>query len=216
MKSPEDWHVYLVTDQGLAGARSLYEIVAAAVRGGVSVVQLREKRMETRPFFETARELRDLLRGTGIPLIINDRLDIALAVDAGGVHLGQEDMPAREARRLLGPDKIIGLSVNAPEDVVDEAVGYANYLAVSPVFHTATKEDITAPWGLAGLARVRRMTELPLAAIGAINVENAADVVRAGAGCVAVVSAIVASGNPEEATRALVSLVEGAKSGQRS
>jgi thiamine-phosphate pyrophosphorylase len=211
MKRPRDWSVYLVTDRGLAGARSLDEIVLAAVRGGVSAVQLREKRLGTRRFYEAARSLKDALAQSATPLIINDRIDIALAVDADGVHLGREDMPAREARRLLGPEKIIGLSVNNVEDVTDESAGCADYLAVSPVFFTTTKEDVSRPWGLEGVARIRRLTDLPLVGIGAINKDNAADVIRAGANCVAVVSAIMAAHDPEDATRFLTNIVAAEK-----
>ncbi len=204
MNDPASWDVYLVTDRSFSRGRTNLEIVEAAVRGGVSVVQLREKDLETRDFYREGLAIRDCLKAAGVPLIINDRIDVALALDADGVHLGRSDMPADVARRLLGPDKIIGLSVNEPAHMLEDVVSLVNYLAVSPVFFTATKTDITKPWGLEGLRKARGMTDLPLVAIGSIKRENALEVIQAGAESVAVVSAIVAADDPEQATRILV------------
>ena len=203
MKGLDSWDVYLVTDRGFSRGRSTLDVVQAAVEGGISVVQLREKHLSTRPFYEEGLRIRDFLKARGVPLIINDRIDIALALDADGVHVGQDDMPVDAARRILGPDKILGLSINEPGDIDETAQKYADYLAVSPVFHTATKEDVTRPWGLEGLELARSLTDLPLVAIGSIKEENAAAVVRAGADCVAVVSAIVSADDPAEAARRL-------------
>ncbi|MBM4328691.1 MAG: thiamine phosphate synthase [Deltaproteobacteria bacterium] len=211
MKEPSHWDVYLVTDRGLSRGRTTAEIVEAAVSGGVSVVQLREKGLETRAFYEEGLKIVDFLRFRGIPLIINDRLDIALALDADGVHLGRDDMPLAVARRILGPEKIIGISINTSDHINEEAVRLADYLAVSPVFFTGTKEDITTPWELEGVKRARSLTDLPLVGIGGINRENAADAVSAGIDCVAVVSAIVSADDPEEATRDLKDRVRSAK-----
>lgn len=204
MNDPASWNVYLVTDRLFSRGRSTLEIVKAAVLGGVSVVQLREKEMETRDFYLEGLSIKNYLKANGVPLIINDRIDVAMALDADGVHLGLSDMPADVARRLLGPDKIIGLSVNEPDHLLEEAVRHVNYLAISPVFFTATKTDITEPWGLEGLAKARGLTDLPLVAIGSINIENSREVVEAGADSVAVVSAVVAADDPEQATRDLV------------
>ena len=211
MINPSLWDVYLVTDRSFSLGRSTPEIVKAAISGGVSVVQLREKDLETRDFYTEAVQIREFLRSADIPLIINDRIDIALAVDADGVHLGQNDMPMRIARKILGPDRIIGLSLNQLNDINEEASVFADYLAVSPVFATATKLDTAAEWGLEGLRRARNLTEMPLVAIGSIKHENAREVVMAGADCVAVVTAIVSAENPEKATRALVEKVREAK-----
>jgi thiamine-phosphate pyrophosphorylase len=211
MNDPASWDVYLVTDRSLSRGRTTLEIVEAAVRGGVSVVQLREKDLETRDFYGEGLVIRDCLKAAGVPLIINDRIDVALALDADGVHLGRSDMPADVARRLLGPDKIIGLSVNEPAHVLEDMVSLVSYLAVSPVFFTATKTDITTPWGLEGLRKVKGMTDLPLVAIGSIKRENARDVIQAGADSVAVVSAIVAADDPEHATRLLTDEVREGK-----
>lgn len=211
MISPSLWDVYLVTDRAFSRGRSTPEIVKAAIRGGVSVVQLREKDLSTRDFYVEAAKIRELLRLADVPLIINDRIDIALAVDADGVHLGQTDMPTRIARKILGPDRIIGLSLNQLDDINEDAFAFADYLAVSPVFSTATKLDTAAAWGLEGLRRARNLTDMPLVAIGSIKNENAREVVVAGADCVAVVTAIVSAEDPEQATRGLVERVREAK-----
>jgi len=211
MSVPASWEVYLVTDRAFSRGRSTLEIVGAAVKGGVSAVQLREKDLETRAFYEEGLKIRDLLRSSGVPLIINDRIDLALALDADGVHLGQEDMPITAARKILGPDRIVGISVNAPDQIDEESASMANYLAVSPVFFTATKSDITEPWGLEGVRKARTMTDLPLIAIGSIKKENTREVIAAGADCVAVVTAIVSADDPEQATRELLEQVRAGK-----
>jgi len=211
MKDLSKWDVYLVTDRSLSMGRTTLEVVEAAIRGGISVVQLREKDLDTGRFYKEGLKLQPLLKASGVPLIINDRIDIALALDAEGVHLGQGDMPVEIARKILGPEKIIGLSMNSLSDINETAARYADYLAISPVFFTATKEDITTPWGLEGLRKARPMTAHPLVAIGSIKAENARDVIMAGADCVAVVSAIVSAPDPEEATRFLVREVKAGK-----
>ncbi len=211
MTHPSAWDVYLVTDRSFSKERSTLEIVMAAVEGGISVVQLREKDLEARDFYEEGMKIRDFLRTCRVPLIVNDRLDIALALEADGVHLGQKDLPVKVARSILGPERIIGVSVEKPADIDEHAVMYADYLAISPVFATGTKTDTGSPWGLAGLSRARCLTELPLVAIGSMKVENAREVVIAGADCVAVVTAIVSADDPAEATRRLVVQVRSGK-----
>jgi thiamine-phosphate pyrophosphorylase len=212
MKDPASWDLYLVTDRGLSRERSLLEVVEASVLGGVSAVQLREKDLSTRLFFEEGLKIRGFLESRGVPLIINDRIDLALALDADGVHVGQDDMPVEIARKLIGPDKILGLSLNEPEQIDRAALEYADYLAVSPVFHTATKEDITSPWGLEGVSEARLRTELPLVGIGSMNRENARAVIKAGADCIAVISAIVSADDPQ---RAAARLLEEVRAGKR-
>ncbi len=198
--------IYLVTDEKACLERPLGHIVEQAARAGVSFVQLREKKASTRDFLDRALELKNTLAPFGIPLIINDRVDIAMAAHAHGVHLGQTDMPPAEARRLLGPHALIGLSVETWADV--EAAGQApvNYLGVSPVFPTPTKTDTQSPWGLEGLRRIRRATDLPLVGIGGLNPENADRVIRAGADAIAVVSAVCSAKDPFGAARKLVGL----------
>jgi thiamine-phosphate pyrophosphorylase len=173
-------------------------------------VQLREKNASTRDFLNQALALKPILASAGIPLIINDRVDIALAVDADGVHLGQTDMPYETARRLLGPDTIIGLSVETWEDVSAAQDLDVDYLGVSPIFATPTKTDTKAPWGLDGLSRIRSYSRHTLVAIGGLNHANAREIVAAGADAVAVVSAICSADDPYTAARNLVTCVESA------
>jgi thiamine-phosphate pyrophosphorylase len=196
-----DYSLYLVTDRGLSRGRSTLEIVRAAVRGGVTCVQLREKTAATRAFIEEALGVRAYLNSCGVPLIINDRVDVALAVGADGVHLGQSDMPLAAARALVGAAMVIGVSAESVRDAV-EAAG-ADYLGVSPVFATPTKADTAAPLGLEGLRAIREAVKTPLVAIGGLNRGNAAAAIRSGADGVAVVSAIVAADDPEQAARAI-------------
>lgn len=204
--------VYLVTDQSLCGPRGLAAVVDAAAAAGVSAVQLREKQATTRAFLETALEIRALLRPRGIPLIINDRIDVALAAGADGVHVGQTDMPATLARQLLGPEAIIGLSVETWPDVVAAEDLDVTYLGISPVFDTPTKTDTGGAWGLDGVARIRAFSRHRLVAIGGLHPGNAADVVAAGADGIAVVSAICAATDPAHAVRQLKQAIDTGRS----
>ena len=198
-----DYSLYLVTDRTLSLGRSTVEVVAAAVSGGVTCVQLREKHCSTREFLEEARRVRELLVGTGVPLIINDRLDVALAVAADGVHLGQNDMHLSDARRLVGERLVIGISAESVADAIRAEAEGADYIGVSPVFTTPTKMDTAPPLGLEGLREIRRAVSLPLVAIGSIRHDNAAEVLRAGADGLAVVSAIVSAPCPRTAAAGL-------------
>jgi thiamine-phosphate pyrophosphorylase len=211
MRRPRDWSLYLVTDRGLTGSRPLAGVVAAAVRGGVTAVQLREKHCGTREFVELARCLKALLAPCGVPLIVNDRVDVALATDADGVHVGQSDLDCRDARRLLGPDAVVGLSVETMEQAERAAELDVDYLGVSPIFSTPTKTDTAAAWGVAGLAALRQVSKHVLVAIGGINLGNAAEVIGAGAEGIAVVSAICAAPDPEAAARALCRAIDQAR-----
>ena len=193
--------IYLVTDRGLCRSRSLLDVVLQAVRGGAAYVQLREKDLTTRAFVEEAIAVKKLLVGFHVPLIINDRIDVALASNADGVHIGQEDMPYETARRLMGGKAIIGLSVETWEDVEASGKLDVDYIGVSPVFATPTKTDTKEPWGLDGLRKIKAASRHPLVAIGGINAGNARAVIEAGADALAVVSAICAADDPEAATR---------------
>ena len=203
MSRPVDYSLYLVTDRSLALGRGLVDIVAAAVQGGVTVVQIREKGAVTREFLALAQALKALLDPRGIPLIVNDRLDLALACEAAGVHLGQEDLPCAIARRLLGPERLLGVSVSTPEEARQAERAGADYLGVSPIFVTPTKRDTPAATGLAGLRLIRAVTALPLVAIGGLSATNAGEVMAAGADGIAVVSAIMAAAEPRVAAEAL-------------
>lgn len=197
--------LYLVTDRALSLGRDLEWVVGEAVKGGVSMVQLREKDMDTRRFIDLGSRLLRLLRPLGVPLIINDRVDVALAVDADGVHIGQSDMPYETARRLLGPDKIIGLSVENMDELRQAESLDVDYVAVSPVYSTATKTDTAAPFGLDGLREAVRLTRHPVVAIGGMNENTAPAVFAAGADGIAVVSAICSAPDPAAASARLLS-----------
>lgn len=206
-----DYRLYLVTDRGLSRARSTLEIVGAAVKGGVTVVQLREKDCPTREFIEQALTIKDFLKTRNVPFIINDRVDVAQAVKADGVHLGQTDMPLKMAKDILGDRMIIGISAESLEDAVTAEKEGADYLGVSPIFATPTKTDTATPLGMEGLKEIRKAVNLPLVGIGGLNRDNAAEVIRSGADGVAVVSAIVAADDPETAARELKKIVTEAR-----
>ena len=200
--------LYLVTDRELSLGRSLEEVVSEAVKGGVTVVQLREKDASTGEFIELARRLMTLLEPLRIPLIINDRVDVALAVNADGVHIGQSDMSYEDARRLLGPDKIIGLSVENFKDVEAANALDVDYIGISPVYGTPTKTDTAEPFGLEGLRKAVQMSVHPTVAIGGMNASTIAEVMAAGTDGVAVVSAICSAENTRKATSDLRAIVE--------
>lgn len=198
-----DWSLYLVTDRALCGSRPLEMVVAAAIRGGVTVVQVREKELSTRAFIAVATRIREVTHAAGVPMLINDRVDVALAVGADGVHVGQSDISPADARRLMGPDALIGLSVESMQEVVASEGEDVDYLGVSPIYCTPTKAELTHAWGLDGLRAVRQTTRKPLVAIGGLNISNVDKIIEAGADGVAVVSAICAAPDPEYAARAL-------------
>ena len=206
-----DYSLYLVTDRSLSRGRDTMQIVQAAVRGGVTCVQLREKSCSTRDFIEEARRISDFLKEHHLPLIINDRIDVAMAVGAEGVHLGQTDMPLETARTILKKDMIIGISAESVEDAVEAEKGGADYISVSPVFSTSTKTDTAPPLGLEGISTIRRHVRIPVVGIGGINKENCAQVIRHGADGVAVVSAIVSSADPEKEARELLEIIRRAQ-----
>ena len=206
-----DYSLYLVTDRDLARGRSTFEIVEAAVDGGVTVVQLREKHCSTREFIEQALAIKNFLKSRKVPLIINDRLDVAQAVKADGVHLGQTDMPLEMAKDILGDSMLIGISAESLDDAIAAEKGGADYLGVSPIYTTPTKTDTAAPLGLAGLREIRRAVRLPLVGIGGLNQDNSAEAIRSGADGVAVVSAIVAADDPRAAASALRQVITEAR-----
>lgn len=193
-----DLSLYLVTDRPLSRGRSIEWIVDEAVKGGVTMVQLREKDCSTREFIELAICLKQKLQPQNIPLIINDRLDVALASDANGLHIGQCDMPYSIARRLLGTGKIIGLSVENMQQAREANFIDVDYIGISPVFSTQTKSDTAQPFGLEGVNEIMSFMKHPAVAIGGINPGNAADVINAGANGIAVVSSICSADDPQQ------------------
>ena len=206
-----DYSLYLVTDRALARGRPLADVVRAAVGGGVTCVQLREKEASAREFAAAARELLALLRPLGVPLIVNDRIDVALAAGADGVHVGQQDLSVADARRLGPPGWIVGVSAESVADAARAERDGADYVGASPVFATPTKADHAPPLGLAGLRALRAATKLPLVAIGGLHVGNARETIRAGADGLAVVSAIVAADDPRAAAAELRREIAAAK-----
>jgi thiamine-phosphate pyrophosphorylase len=194
-----DYSLYLVTDRALSLGRSNLEVIQKAVRGGVTIVQLREKQATTRVFYQEGLQIRDYLKTRNIPLIINDRIDIALALDADGVHLGQDDMPIDVARKILGPQKIIGASVFTSEEAkTAEALG-ADYLGLSPIFTTETKPELVGQIGIEGIPSLKEAVQTPVVGIGSMSQANAYEAVKAGLDGVAVVSAICSNEDPRAA-----------------
>lgn len=202
--NPIDLRLYLVTDTPEAYPEAnLAAGVEAALAGGVTVVQYRPTRGSRRAWYETARALRDLLRPRGVPLLINDHVDLALAVEAEGVHVGQEDLPVDVVRALLGAGKVVGLSITAPGQLERVPAGVIDYVGVGPVFPTGSKADAAPALGLEGLASRVRESVWPVVAIGGITTANAAAVAATGVAGLAVISALSRAADPAEAGRAL-------------
>jgi thiamine-phosphate pyrophosphorylase len=208
MKRRHDFRLYLVTDRMLSYPRTIEKVVDSAVRGGVTAVQLREKECSTREYIELASCIQKILKPQNIPFIINDRIDVALAIGADGVHIGQSDMPYIDVRRLMGSNAIIGLSVETMQQALDAENFDVDYLGVSPIFTTPTKTDTTTEWGLEGLQLLRAKSRHTLVAIGGIHPSNAGSVMKTGADGLAVVSAICSSSDPEKASRQLRAIIE--------
>ncbi len=200
-----DLTLYLVVGSDVTQGRPLDEIVAAALRGGATLVQLREKAFGDAALVEAARALKSRLAPLGVPLIVNDRVEAAQAAGADGVHLGQDDLDAVRARAILGPDALIGVSAGTAEEAARVDPGLADYVGIGSVYATATKPDAGPPIGIAGLAALAAtLAPLPVVAIGGIGARNAAQVMAGGgADGIAVVSAICGAQNPEAAARAL-------------
>lgn len=197
-----DYSTYLVTDTDMCPREKLIDVVGEAIRGGVTLIQLREKEISTREFYNEAVLLKELCKKNGVPLIINDRLDIALAVDADGIHVGQSDMPIEVIRRILSRDKIIGLSAGNVHDAEEAVKGGADYLGVGAVFRTATKKDANDV-GIEMLEKVRAAVKIPIVGIGGINSNNIEKLYGTGIDGVAVVSCIMASDDPYNAAKQL-------------
>ncbi|GAB3031914.1 thiamine phosphate synthase [Natronobiforma cellulositropha] len=203
--NPTDWRTYLVTQASLAAGRSSAQIVAAAIDGGVDVVQLREKDTAARSRYELGLELRELTRAADVALVVNDRVDLALAIDADGVHLGQTDLPVAVARDLLPADAVVGCSASTVAEATRAEADGADYLGVGAVYGTTSKavDESKDGIGLERLEAVAEAVSIPVVAIGGITAENARPVVEAGAAGVAVISEITAADDPAAATRTL-------------
>ncbi len=211
-----DLSVYVVLDPSTASGRPLTDIARAAVAGGATLLQYRDKHVATGTMVETTRALLAALAGSGVPLVVNDRIDVALAAGADGAHVGQDDMAVADARRLLGPDAILGLSLNSVAEADAAELDLLDYVCGQCAFATASKADAPPPIGVAGIAEIaatvrRRAPAMPVGAISGITAENAGAVIAAGMDGVAVISAVCAAPDPEAATRALRRAVDAAR-----
>jgi len=212
-----DLSLYVLVDPAAAHGRPLDTLARAAVNGGATLIQLRDKSGTTRQLIEEARAIKAALLATAVPLIVNDRADVAEAAGADGIHVGRDDLDPATARRLLGPKAIIGVSIKNEHDIAALPVGAVDYVCVGGVFATASKDNPDPPIGLEGFRRLRaalraRAPGLPVGAIAGINEENAAGVIGAGAEGIAVISAVIGTADAEAAARELRKLIEAARS----
>ena len=211
MKPAIDLSLYLVIGPGHCAGRDMADVAEAAARGGATLVQLRDKASTTRRQIDGARRLRARLAPLGVPLLINDRVDVALAAAADGVHLGQSDMDPADARRLLGGEAIVGVTVHTLDEARAVPRDRVDYVSIGGVFATASKNNPNPPIGVAGLAEIAALFDLPLVAIAGITRDNAASVIACGVAGVAVISAVCAAPDPRAAAADLRALVDGAK-----
>lgn len=209
-----DWSLYVITDRAIAAGRDLIEVVAGALRGGATLVQLRAKAASTAEMVALGRRLHAVTQAADVPLIVNDRIDVALAIDAEGVHVGPpDDMPADAARRLLGPERLLGVSAESARIAEQAYDAGADYVGVGDVFGTSAKADAGDPIGLEGLRAVVSVSRLPVVGIGGIDAENAGAVIQAGAAGVALISAVIGAQDPEAAARDLRRRIDRARTG---
>lgn len=204
MANPVDFTLYLITDRNQTGGRELCAVVDQALQGGVRAVQLREKDLSVREQYELASEMRVLTTRYGARLFINDRVDIALAVRADGVHLGEESLPVGTVRELLGPAKLIGVSCHSAESAIAAERGGADFITFGPVYYTPSKARYGEPLGLEMLKQVAGCIGIPTFGLGGIDHDRAAEVMACGASGVALISAIIAAPDPRSASQALI------------
>lgn len=197
-----------VSDERVTDDQQFFHILESSLKGGATIIQLREKMMSTNRFYERALAAKAVCSRHQVPLIINDRVDIALAVDADGVHIGQTDLPVAVVRDLLGADKIVGWSVSNEEQAVIANDLAVDYIGLSPIFHTGTKtEDLDPPLGIDGLKKLKSISNKPIVCIGGVTKENTSDVIKYGADGIAVVSAISQAADPAKATNQLKEII---------
>lgn len=203
--------LYVITDRAIGRGRPLDDLVAAAIRGGATVIQLRDKAWPARLLLEAGRRLMEITRPAGVLLIVNDRVDVALALDADGVHVGPDDIPVAEARRILGPRKIVGASAATVGEARQAEADGADYVGVGSLFPTASKPDAGEAIGPAALRPIKAAVAIPVVAIGGITHANAADAIRAGADGIAVISAVMAAEDVAGAARRILEAVLAAR-----
>lgn len=200
-----DLSLYAITDRELAGDASVFDIVRHAIRGGATIVQLRDKIASEEELIALGKELIKITQGK-IPLIVNDNIKVAMAIGAQGIHLGQKDMPAPEAKKMIGDAMILGVSASSVEEALKAEEDGADYIGAGPVFPTLTKPDANPEIGLEGLQDIKKAVSIPVVAIGGINPANAKDVIKISDG-IAVVSAIMASRDPRQAAEELFNII---------
>jgi thiamine-phosphate pyrophosphorylase len=208
MKKKIDWRLCFIADLEAVRGRDVLGLAVEAAAGGATIIQLRAKTWTGREFLRLAKELARILKPKGIPLIINDRADIAFLCQADGVHLGQDDVPVAAARKILGKKALIGVSVCTPAEAVAAEAEGADYLGAGPVFPTLSKPDLPPLLGLAGLREIRARVRIPILAIGGISASNAGEAIAAGGDGVAVISAIASAENPRRATTEIIESID--------
>ena len=213
LQPPSSWGLYIVTDRSLAKGRPLEVIVDAVLAGGAKAIQLREKDLSTRALYELIERLLPIVHGRGACLLINDRVDLALALPIDGVHLSRTSLPPAETRALLGPARLIGVSCHSLEEAIGAETGGANFIVFGPLFPTPSKAAYGPPVGLARLREVRRQVRLPIMGIGGITASNTASVIAAGADGAAVISAVMTADDPVDAVSALLQIIRSAPKG---
>lgn len=206
-----DFHLYVITGEQFHPHRHYLDVIEEAIKGGADVIQLREKDKSKRELLEMARALRQLTRRYGVLFIVNDHIDIALAVDADGVHLGQDDLPLQEARKILGDQKIIGISTHALAEAEAAAREGADYIGVGPIFPTNTKDDLADVVGLTYVQEIAEKINLPFVAIGGIKLHNVENVLAAGAKAVCVISAVIGAEDVQAAAFAFSEKIKAAR-----
>lgn len=215
MKRVEKWRIYVITDRRLSKGRTNEEVVCHAIAGGADVIQFREKEAPAADMYEEALRLRNVTRTMDTPFLINDRIDIALAVDADGVHLGQDDLPVSVARKILGPEKIIGISTHSLEQVRNAFLERPDYISIGPIFPTETKET-DSPVGISIIRRIKDSVSIPIIAIGGITFENVREVFQGGADCVALISSIVGAEDVEGTVQSFKARIDAHSRDERS
>lgn len=200
--------LYLVVSEEACRGRDIVNVTEQAIKGGVDLVQLREKQLNDETFIKTTLRLKEMLYRYNVPLIVNDNLQVAISGNAYGIHVGNNDVLPSKIKNLWPQCGMLGYSIEYLEQLDNSEIEYADYLGISPVFSTPTKTDTVTEWGLEGIRNIRSLTDKPLVAIGRMNKSNAYDVIKAGADCLAVVSAICGADNPAKAAEAIRNQIE--------